>query len=107
MTGAMAQQIALISYGNEYLSNGTIYPNFGSDNSTFQYCNSVRFIEFKKPLFGSKPKMKVLTNSSTEWFKLLKQSGCKNLRLYFKHSEGNPQAPDHQLAGFVGGGGHG
>lgn len=105
MTGTIAQQIALISYGNEYLSSGTIYPNFYSKNSTFQYCNSVRFLEFKRPLLGSKPKENVLTKSSEEWFKLLKQSGCKNLRLYYKHSDRNSQAPDHQLAGFVGGGG--
>jgi hypothetical protein len=33
MTGNTAQQIALISYGNEYLNNGTIPPKLDSGNS--------------------------------------------------------------------------
>lgn len=40
-----------------------------------------------------------------EWFKYLKADGCKYLRLYFKSSKDQNFAKDHQLPGFLGGGG--
>jgi hypothetical protein len=105
MTGTLAQIIALTTYGNDYLINGKIPPDFNSTNTTFQFCNKVDFMEFKRQFFFSQLKRVVIANNPTEWFHYLKKDGCKHLRLYFEYSKDQSFAKDHKMAGFVGGGG--
>lgn len=105
MTGILAQIIALTAFGNDFLKNGKIPPDFNNANTTFQSCNKVDFREFKKLIFFLKPKETVISNNPTEWFQYLKSDGCKHLRLYFEYSKDQSFAKDHKLAGLVGGGG--
>ncbi|OIR12701.1 hypothetical protein GALL_57680 [mine drainage metagenome] len=105
MTGTLAQIIALTAYGNNYFKNDNLPIGFNTDNTTFQFCNKVDFREFHRAFFFSKLKEIVVANNPTEWFKYLKADGCKSLRLYFEYSKDQSFAKDHQLAGFVGGGG--
>lgn len=106
MTGPLAQIIALTSYGNDYLKNGRIPPDFNSANTTFQFCNKVDFRDFKKLFFFLKPKESVIALNPSEWFEYLKSDGCKHLRLYFEYSKDQSFAKDHKLAGLIGGGGN-
>lgn len=105
MTGILAQLIALTAFGNDFLKNGTIPPDFNTANTTFQFCNAVDFREFKKPFFFSKPKERVIANNPTAWLQHLKNHGCRHLRLYFEYSKDQSFAKDYKLAGLVGGGG--
>lgn len=105
MTGIVAQIIALTAFGNDFLNNGKVPADFNSKNTTFEYCNKVDFREFKKQFFFSKVKEMVAAENPTKWFEYLKADGCKHLRLYFEYSKDQGIAKDHQLAGFVGGGG--
>lgn len=105
MTGTLAQIIALTAFGNDFLKNGTISPEFNTTNTTFQFCNKVDFRDFKKLFFFLKPKEIVIANSPTDWFQYLKNDGCKHLRLYFEYSKDQSFAKDHKLAGLIGGGG--
>ena len=105
MNGNLSQQVALVSFGNEFLKTKIIDDNFYPNNSTFQYCNSVEFMDFKKAFFSSKVKEVSVANNPIEWFKFLRNEGCKKLALNFQHSKDQSFAPDYKLAGFVGGGG--
>ncbi len=101
MTGILAQTIAIVSYGNEYLKTNQLnqfYPN----NSVFQYCKSVDFREMKKANFFSSKKEIIVAHNTIEWFELLKEEKCKKLQLYYQSQE----ADDHRSAAFVGGGGN-
>ena len=102
MVGPLAQVIALVAYGNDYLRNSTVPTGFDSVNTTFQYCNKVDFREVKKKFLSTKTEEKVIANSPTEWFEHLRDSGCKGLCLYYKHSKDQSFAKDHQSAGLVG-----
>ena len=105
MTGTLAQLIALTAFGSYYLKNGIIPADFGLTNSTFQFCNKVNFVTFKKAFFSKNFKENIVANDPKAWFDSLKSKGCKHLRLYFESSADQSSAPDHKLAGFVGGGG--
>jgi len=103
MNGTLAQLISLTSFGNSYL-NGQELKGFYPGNSTFQYCNTVDFRTFKKSLFG-KQKEVIAANDPNSWFEHMKNQGCKKLRLYYETQQPDNNAKEHQLAGFVGGGG--
>jgi hypothetical protein len=103
MNGTLAQLISLTSFGNSYL-NGQSVNGFYPGNSTFQYCNTVDFRTFKKPLF-SKQKEVIAASDPNAWFEHMKNEGCKKLRLYYETQQPDNNAKEHQLAGFVGGGG--
>lgn len=105
MTGIVAQIIALTAFGNDFLNNGKIPTDFNLTNTTFEYCKKVDFREFKKQFFFSKVKEIVVAENPTKWFEYLKTDGCRHLRLYFEYSKDQSITKDHQLAGFVGGGG--
>jgi hypothetical protein len=104
MTGTLAQLISLVSFGNDFLNTGTLPGNFYPENSTFQFCNSVEFVAFKKSLFSSKFKESTIASDPYKWFELLKKDKCKRLSLFYQPSD-QSMGPDHKLAGFVGGGG--
>lgn len=105
MTGTLSQIIALTGFGNDYLKNDNLPEDFYPGNLTFQFCNTVDFREFKKKFFFLKPKESQIANTPIEWFKYLKNDGCRSLRLYFEYSKDQSFANDHKLAGLVGGGG--
>ena len=105
MVGTLAQIVALTAYGNDYLRNGNISHDFDSSNTTFQFCSSVDFREFRKRILSTKPKERVVSSNSIKWFEYLRVDDCKHLRLYYESSKGQSFAEDHKLAGFVGGGG--
>ena len=95
MTGTLAQLIALTAYGNDYLKNGKLPENFYPENTAFQFCNKADFRISVENVVAIDP---------IEWFKYLKNDGCKALRLFYLPSK-DQSAKDHQLAAFVGGGG--
>lgn len=100
MNDIIAQVIAIIGYGNDYLQVGNLLYDFDS-NCIFQYCKSVDFIyQKKKGLFSKKVEM-LIADSPTGWFKYLNEKGCLKLRLHFK----SQRPDDYMTAGFVGGGG--
>jgi hypothetical protein len=99
MSGSLAQLIALISYGNAFLIN-TNPTELSMQNSTLKFCNSIVFNT------DQHDKSAVILNGIPKWFVYLKHSGCKRLKVCFKHSVGNKQPSDRETAGFVGGGGN-
>lgn len=106
MNGILAQLVSLTSYGNAFLQGNDDIENFYPGNSTFQFCNKVNFVNFKKTLFSSTPKEVQVADNPIEWFRLLKKQGCKGLRLFYEPTQNPPAGtPDHKLAGMVGGGG--
>lgn len=105
MNGILSQIIALTAYGNDFLKDSKFPTDFNSANTTFQFCNKVNFVQFKKRLFLPKPKEILVANNPTEWFQYLKNDGCEHLRLYFESSTDQSFAKDYKLAGLVGGGG--
>ncbi|MCB0429153.1 MAG: hypothetical protein H6585_00380 [Flavobacteriales bacterium] len=105
MTGNLAQLIALATYGNAYLTTGSLPDDFYPANTTFQFCRSVDFLALRKTFFFSKPKETIVAVTPIDWFKMLKKDSCKKIRLYFQYSKDQSFAKDHKLAGLVGGGG--
>lgn len=110
MTGTLAQQVWLTSFGNEYIVNGTLPTTDYMNNDVFKFANTVDFRDFKKGLFSLTPKEHICATNPVEWFELLKKEKCKRLRLYYKPTgrvvvDGNDYGDERMLAGFVGGGG--
>src|SRR3569833_801930 len=106
MNGILAQLVSLTSHGNAFLKGNDDIENFYPGNSTFQFCNKVNFVNFKKPLFSSTPKEVQVADNPIEWFRRLKKQGCKGLRLFYEPTQAPPAGtPDHKFAGMVGGGG--
>ena len=105
MTGILAQLVALAAHGNHYLESSKLMEKFFPDHSTFKFCNSVKFVTFKKPLFSSKLKTLSAGDNPTDWFNYLKDDGCLGFKLYYQHSEDQNFGKDYKMAGFVGGGG--
>lgn len=101
MVGHLSQLVALVSYGNAYLRGrdiGSFYPS----NTEFCYCNTVEFL-FPKPTFAWFSK-RGYAESPLKWFEALRGNKCSRLKLSH-FSTSNPEAPDHMLVAFVGGGG--
>jgi len=105
MTGILAQLVSLTSYGNAFLQAGESIDDFYPGNSTFQFCNKVDFKNFRKRILSSAPREVTVAGDPNEWLRFLKKDGCKKIRLYYQPAGGKEQAPDHKLAGLVGGGG--
>lgn len=81
MNVELAQTIALIAYGNEYLSSlsGKSRELFPS-HSTFQYVSDVSFRRGKE-LDDAVGKPEILANDVRGWFSHLETDGIKNLQL--------------------------
>lgn len=105
MTGNIAQLIALVSHGNNYLKTGELEHTFFPENSTFQFCNNVSFRISAKKRFFFKGSVSVLANNPNEWFKVLRETNCKRLCFRYQHSIDQSFAADYMLAGLNGGGG--
>ncbi|MFI5160185.1 MAG: hypothetical protein ACHQHN_02865 [Sphingobacteriales bacterium] len=105
MNESLAQSVALISYGNEYLNNGNVEDNFYPCNSTFKHYNSVQYVDFNNAIFRSQITEVMVAQSPIGWFKLLKKGGCKKLALNYHLSKDQSFTPDYKLMGFGTGGG--
>jgi len=101
MTGTLVQIITITSFGNDFLKKGKL-TDFYPQNSSFQFCDFVDFREIKKKNFFSSKKEVIIAKNPIEWFENIKNNGCKKLRLYHQNDKEN----DHQMAGFIGGGGN-
>jgi hypothetical protein len=101
MTGTLVQIITIAAFGNEFLKNGKL-TEFYPENSSFQFCDFVDFREIKKKNFFTAKKEIITAKNPLNWFENLKNNGCIKLRLFHQTEKEN----DHQLAGFVGGGGN-
>lgn len=100
MTGTLAQLIALVAYGNQYISRPGTHTSIPPGHSAFQYCDKVYF---------STPTEKedhpvIVAENPLEWFIYLAETGCKTLKLYYESSDGSTGMQDHKLAGMIGGG---
>lgn len=101
MVGTLAQLIALVSYGNAYLKADREPKNFYPENSTFQFCNSVVFVDVKK--FFRVTETEVAADP-LRWLSWLKEGNCRGLYLTYTPTP-DPQLTDHIAVAFVGGGG--
>jgi hypothetical protein len=99
MTGELAQLINLITQYNSGKTESDLY----SDNSTYQYCNSLKFVCFKKKFFGGYKEVEI-AHKTWEWFEYLNKENFKKLLLVYRPD--NSMDSDHKLAGMVGGGGN-
>ncbi|WP_345950017.1 hypothetical protein ABDD95_00900 [Mucilaginibacter sp. PAMB04274] len=105
MNGTTSQLLSLITHGNYFLTTGQISPDYYPNNVTFKFCNKVDFLHLFTQADGTTAE-RVIAADPDDWFNLLRQEGCRQLKAYYHPSEGNANGtPDHQLAGFVGGGG--
>jgi len=99
MTGELAQLINLITQYNSAKTESDLF----NDNSTYQYCNILKFVYFKKKFFGGYKEIEI-ASSTIEWFKFLRKDKVDKLLLVFRSD--NSMDSDHKLAGMVGGGGN-
>ena len=99
MTGVLSQLVSLTSYGNQCIASGQFPLYYYPQHSTFQYCNTVDFLQFKEG------KEEVLCPNPYSWFGYLKLSNCRKVRSYYQPVGPREGAMEHQLAGMVGGGG--
>lgn len=101
MTGELSQIIALITYGNAYISKSHNISSI-NENTAFQYCKCISFTSIYKRFFFSGETM--VAENPKAWLQFLKAGKCLEMRLAYAPSD-NPQIPDHISAAFVGGGG--
>jgi hypothetical protein len=102
MNGPIAQIVALTCHANAFLS-GRVVPEFFPGNSTCQFCDSVKFIECSKSLFGKTQETAVAARPNA-WFDHLKAERIIGVRLS-RTPQNNPGISDRISAAFVGGGG--
>ncbi|NML66939.1 hypothetical protein HHL22_17170 [Hymenobacter sp. RP-2-7] len=103
MTGTLAQQLSLISYGNHLLKTGELTADYYPANPAFTFCNRVDFLYL--PL-GANTTETLAAPDPLTWLRQLRQQGYQRLSLCYRPSAGNQlNTPDYKLAGFIGGGG--
>lgn len=81
MQGILAQQIALTTYGNAYLSGvpGVDWKVFFPSNSTFSFCEYVRFVDRGAGEAGAEDAP--YAAEPVAWFEKLSRNGVSRLRL--------------------------
>lgn len=81
MQGSLAQQIALTTYGNAYLSGatGVDWKVFFPSNSTFSFCEYVRFVDRDAGEAGTEDA--IYAAEPVAWFEKLSRNGVSRLRL--------------------------
>ena len=104
MNGTVLQLISIVSYGNDFLINGH-ETDFTTNNVSFKNCYTVDFRSFKKDISSEKWEEIIIAANANEWFKQLKNEGCKKLRLFYQHSKDQSKTKDYKISVFVGGGG--
>lgn len=100
LNGELVQVIALVSYGNWYLTYGhdRPVPDLLNTNSTFQYVSSVYFAHYKDK---HQTQGETVAADLTEWFRLLRSIGVSRLwNIAFAWNDS--ERPEYQQAGFAG-----
>ena len=102
MNGELAQIVALITHGNEYLSSPRkdtleLFPS----HSTFQYVSEVSF-QKKKSLDEAPGKPEILANDTRSWFSHLGTDGIRYLKLDLLNLQHLP--PPYATSLFTAGG---
>lgn len=105
MQGTIAQVVSLTVYGNAFLSGRDIR-NFYPSNTTFKFCEYVRFVDLKRKqqIWEESP----YATDPIGWLSRVQNEGACALRMIYKASEGaslGASVSDRMLVGFVGGGG--
>jgi len=103
MKGQISQLVALASAANGVLFGCPVPTSLYPSNSSFKFCNSVRFVDLKKGFLGKVREVE-RHGDPNDWLRSLKPTRTIQVWLTYKPS-GQQPAPDHQLAAFVGGGG--
>ena len=103
MNGTVSQIVALVSAANGVLLGKFDPDSFYPAHAEFKYCNTVHFVELKKGLFG-KARAVQRNKDPNEWLGQLPAIHAVQAWLTFT-PQNESHIPDHQLAGFVGGGG--
>ena len=102
MNGELAQVIALITHGNEFLnSSQREAPELFSSNSTFQYVSDVSF-KRATTKFGFSRKQEVIAHDTRTWFEGQRNAGVKGFRLAFVQL--HLELPQQVAVAFAGGG---
>lgn len=96
MNGELAQIIALVGYGNLFLSGGNVDL---SNNSTFQYVSAIKFVRYKNN--QDKQGIEVASNVS-DWFSFLRSLKVTRLwNIAFRWQR--QDIPEHIAISFSGG----
>ncbi len=101
MNGELAQVVALVSHGNDYLlrNPGANPPPLQKSNSTFQYVAKVVFTRYKSP---SDSKGKQVCDGVDSWLKMLRSKKARRLwNIAFAWDR--TDVAEHQAAAFAGG----
>ncbi|RPI87365.1 MAG: hypothetical protein EHM41_05265 [Chloroflexi bacterium] len=101
MNGELAQIIALILYGNEYLSSHEkSVPELLTSHSTFQFVSDLTF-EKEKSLLDNFRKSSTPVKDTHTWFSYLRKQGVQVLKLGVLNLSGD--LPQHIASAFAGG----
>jgi hypothetical protein len=106
--GAIAQVVALVTWGNAALglSPLSIDERFYPANTAFRFCESVRFASSPRRTSRSRD---TYASDPADWFARLKKDDVETLRMSYRPSPTNgtsgPGISDRMSVGFVGGGG--
>lgn len=103
MIGTLSQLVTLTSAANGVLVRRLDPSSFYPQHADFKFCNAVRFVDIKRGMLG-KPREIVRHNDPNAWLQSLQPSNSVRVWLTYA-TRGDSDAPDHQLAAFVGGGG--
>jgi hypothetical protein len=109
MQGAIAQIIALTTYGNAFITGSPAFDasGFYPANSVFTFCEHVRFAYLREK--DAVIEEVAYADDPLEWFACLKRDEIYALRLIYGSTEaqkpGDERIADRRLVGFVGGGG--
>jgi hypothetical protein len=102
VNGTVAQLVALTIHGNHALRHGMPNGAFYPANSTFNFCEYVRFLDLRR--VADKWEESPFEDDPEAWFARLHDQGIRRLRL-FHYAASPSQFEERKLAGFVGGGG--
>jgi hypothetical protein len=101
--GTVSQLVTLASAVNGHLAGRFDVGRFFPDHADFKFCHSVTFIALKRGWLGRFKEVQVARDPKG-WLQALKSRGARRAYLAHQPTEA-PEAPDHILAAFVGGGG--
>ena len=102
MNGELAQIIALILYGNSYLSSREEdILELSTSHSTFQFVSSVKF-QKEKSFLDNFRKSQIIARDTVTWFSYLKNEGVQALKLGILNLSGD--LPQYIASAFASGG---
>lgn len=104
MIGTLSQLVALCSAANGVITDRFDPQSFYPGHADFKFCNSVRFVDVRRGVFRKAREVE-RHGDPNDWLFSLKQIGARKVWLTYA-ATGSSDMLDHQLAAFVGGGGH-